>query len=703
MAHRILKVEGMDCNNCALGLRKQLIKSGLEGVEVVFATGEVHYAARSEEDNRLAASVVAGMGYSVVSGTEESDGEQPKPFFGLGHKLVLSLIFTIPLLLAMFLPFDFLHNPWFQFSLTLPVFLIGLWHFGRSAVRSLRAGVPNMDVLIILGSTAAFVYSLVGAVLALGHDYLFFETTASIISLILLGNYLEHAAVRRTTDAVDSLVQMQRTIARRVVVEKGYEKIQEVDATLIRSGEHLVLNTGDTVPVDGEVVEGACSVDESMVSGESVPVEKVKGAFLYGGTHLLSGSIRMRATATGDRTVLSQIIEMVKKAQMDKPPVQSLADKVSAIFVPVVAGIALLTFVITFWIVGAGLQHSLLNSIAVLVIACPCALGLAIPTAVVVGVGRVARSGVLIKGASTIQKLLEVRYIAFDKTGTLTTGDFSVKGLIVYGEGEERRAREFLYSLETHSSHPLAQSLVRVFSGERLQVLEQVEEEKGLGIHGTDRNGDRWSVGSFRLLAPDERTAQHDLYLLKNARLYAGLDLQDDIKPEAAGVMAYLRKQGLVPVLISGDRAEKCTAVARSLGIEKVYSGALPDEKLRIIDELNRQGGVAMVGDGINDAPALTRAAVGISMSNATHAAIRSSQVVLLKGNLNLLMRAHSISKITMKIIRQNLFWAFFYNVLAIPVAALGFLNPMIAAASMALSDVIVVLNSLRLRSKKIS
>lgn len=642
------------------------------------------------------------MGYRITGGLEEAVVTSPRPFFTLGRKLVFSLVFTIPLLLAMFLPFDFLHDAWVQFSLTLPVFLVGLWHFGRSGFRSLKAGVPNMDVLIILGSTAAFAYSLTGAVLSLGHDYLFFETTASIITLILLGNYLEHTAVRRTTSAIDSLVQLQQTKARRVTVEKGYEIISEVDASQLRTGDYVQVNTGDKVAVDGEITDGECSVDESMVSGESVPVDKCRGDMLVGGTMLLSGSVRMRATATGGDTVLSQIIEMVKKAQMDKPPVQSLADKISAIFVPVVVGIALLTFAVTYWATDAGMQQSLLNSIAVLVIACPCALGLAIPTAVVVGVGRVARKGILIKGASTIQKLLDLKYIAFDKTGTLTTGEFNVKGLRLYGEGEEREAKEILYSLETHSSHPLARSIVKAFQNNRLRPFESVEEEKGLGMHGTDSQGERWSAGSYRLASDFAGAANHDIFLLKNGQLYAGLDLQDEVKPEAAGVLEYLRKQGVIPVMISGDRPEKCATVASALGITDVYAGKLPAEKLDIIDYLNSKGGVAMVGDGVNDAPALTRAAVGISMSNATHAAISSSQVVLLKGNLNLLVQAYGISKITMKIIRQNLFWAFFYNILAIPVAALGFLNPMIAAASMALSDVIVVLNSLRLRSKKI-
>jgi len=698
---RILQIEGMDCTNCALGLKKQLGKIGVDQVDVVFATGEVFYDSHGKDDDLLVKQKIQDMGYQVVAGLENDEAPVKKDFFTIGRKFWFSLFFTIPLLLAMFIPLNFLHNPWFQLTLTLPVFAVGLWHFGRSAIRSLRAGIPNMDVLIILGSTAAFVYSLTGAILNLGHDYMFFETTATIITLILLGNYLEHKAVKRTTNSIDSLVQLQKTMTRRVTVEKGMEVITEIDALKVKKGDILLVNMGEKIPVDGEILDGGCSVDESMISGESIPVEKLHGQQLIGGTVMISGNVRMRATAIGQETVLSQIIDLVKKAQQDKPPIQSLADKISAVFVPVVVGIALLTFAISFWFVGIGLQPALLNSIAVLVIACPCALGLAIPTAVVVGVGRVARNGILIKGASTIQKMLDVKYIAFDKTGTLTNGDFKINAWHLSGN-DERQAKNMLFSLESHSAHPLARSVVRELEGARLQVLTDIQEEKGIGIHASDEEGNRWYAGSYRLLGSSVNGGSHDIYLLRNNELFAAVDLEDAIKPEAPEVIRYFRKQGLIPVLISGDRKDKCESFARKLDIQEVYSEKLPAEKLELIAELNKKGGVAMVGDGVNDAPALSKANVGISLSNATQVAIQSAQVILLKGNLKLLTKAFSISKVTMTIIKQNLFWAFFYNVLAIPIAAVGLLDPMIAAASMAVSDVVVVLNSLRLRSKKL-
>jgi Cu+-exporting ATPase len=701
MNKKVLKIEGMDCNNCALGLKKQLQKLEIKEVDVVFATGEVLYESAGKKDDQVVSEKIKAMGYEIVEGLEE-EGESKRSFWTIGRKFWISLIFTIPLLSAMVLPFPVLHHPWLQLSLTIPVFALGLWHFGRSGIRSLMAGVPNMDVLILLGSTAAFVYSLIGMIMEMGHKFLFFETTASIITLIFLGNYLEHIAVKRTTDAVDSLVQLQRTTAHRVVRDpKTGISIQDVDANKVKIGDILEVRLGEKIPVDGEITEGEGSIDESMISGESVPVEKSRNESIIGGTVLMAGHLRMRATAIGKETVLAQIIELVKSAQQDKPRLQTLADKISAVFVPVVTGIAILTFLLSHFVFDIGLQHALMNSIAVLVIACPCALGLAIPTAVVVAVGRVAKNGILIKGASTLQKMLQVRYIAFDKTGTLTTGAFKIREMHTFGN-DATEARNVLFSLESHSSHPIAISLAQELSGSRMIHMEGIEEKKGLGIGAKDDDGNQWFAGSYRSLQDQGMDNRHDILLLKNGKLFAAVDLEDEIKAGAEAVIDYFKHRDITPVLISGDRREKCEALASRLSISDVYYEKLPAEKLVIIDQLEKSGGVIMVGDGVNDAPALTRAGVGISLSNATHAAIQSSQVILLKGNMHLLTRAFSISRLTVKVIKQNLFWAFFYNVIAIPIAAFGFLDPMIAAATMAFSDVVVVLNSLRLRTKRL-
>lgn len=698
-----LVVEGMNCANCALGIRKQLDKMGLDGVSVNFASGDVVFDSKDEDDIIRAKEKISSMGYQVVADLSEAEVPVRKGLSSIEKKFWFSLVFTVPLLLAMFLPFHLLHNGWFQLSLTLPVFIPGLIHFGRSAWGSLRAGVPNMDVLIVIGSTASFIYSCIGLFLGLGHNYMFFETSASIFTLIFLGNMIEHKAVKRTTSAIDDLVKMQHVTAHKVDtdVQSGGEKITDIESVRIRRNDVLLVHTGERVPSDGQIIWGGGSFDESMISGESLPVEKREGDNLVGGTLLMSGSCKIKATAIGKHAVLGQIIDMVKNAQMDKPALQTLADKISAVFVPVVLFVSLATFALTFWLGGQDFQESLMRSIAVLVIACPCALGLAIPTAVVVGVGRVAKKGILIKGASTIQTLTGVKRVVFDKTGTLTTGNFSISAITAIGV-DRPELESILFSLEKFSAHPIARAISLELSDAHQIPLKEVNEDKGIGMTALDENGNTYRLGSYRIAEMLTTDSSHNIYVLRNGILAGTVDVQDEIRPEAAAALSYLRSKGIKTVLLSGDSKEKCEAVAQQLPFDEVYSGKLPAEKLEIIGRLGEHEAVAMVGDGINDAPALARATIGISMSNATQVAIQSAQVILLKGNLDLLSKAYSISKNTLAIIKQNLFWAFFYNVIAIPIAAAGFLNPMVAAASMALSDVIVVLNSLRLKSKKL-
>ncbi len=693
----VLKVEGMNCTNCALGIKKQLEKEGFMNVDSSFATAEVSFETVDNARLQQAKKKIFSMGYTVI---EDSDNKE-RSFFTLEMKFIISLVFTAPLLISMLLPFHIFHDPYFQLLLTIPVFAIGVWHFGRSAFQSLKAGVPDMDVLIILGSSAAFIYSLYGTIQNLGHDFQFYETTASIITLILLGNLLEHRSVKRTTSAIDDLVKLQKIKAKRISLINGIEKIDEIDASQVKAGDLLIINSGDKIPVDGEIYWGNGSIDEAMISGESLPVDKNEGSQVIGGTILISGSIKIKATAIGKETVLAQIIEMVKLAQQDKPRMQSLADRISAIFVPIVIGIAIITFLISYLVAGISFQPSLMHSIAVLVIACPCALGLAIPTAVVVGIGRVAKNGILIKGGSTLEKFAGIKRVVFDKTGTLTTGKFEVKKIYVSGITEER-AKSILYSIEKHSSHPIAKSIVSAYNDSPLIDFKSVNEQKGLGMESTDNDGNTYKASSYTLAIDHTKDDSHTVYLLENNKLLAWLDVEDEIKPEAAEAIKFLKSHGIKTVLLSGDRKSKCEYLAKEIGIEEIYSEKLPEEKLKIIEEFTKAGDTAMVGDGINDAPALAKATVGISLSNATQVAIKSAQIVLLKGNLNLLTKAWSISSVTLTTIKQNLFWAFFYNIIAIPIAAFGFLNPMIAAASMALSDVIVIVNSLRLRSKRL-
>lgn len=696
-----LHVEGMTCANCALGIKKQLEKKGLENVDVNFSEGEVFYTENSDVKIDEIIEEINSLGYKVVDKGEDETGLST-----IEKKFYFTLIFTVPLFFHMFLPKDFiLNNIWVQMGLCVPVFIVGLLHFGRSAWGSLKAGVPNMDVLIVIGVFSAFFYSLTGAVLYYGtpevHNYLFFETAATITSLVLLGNVLEHRSVKQTTTAIKELNQLQKTEAKRVL-ENGEIEIVSYSDLLV--GDVIQVNTGDKIAVDGEIIWGDAVINEAMISGESTPVEKGVGGKVIGGTILEDGTVKMRAERVGDETVLSKIIEMVKRAQQDKPAIQQLGDKISAIFVPVVLGISLLTLLLSYFAFDLSLKDSLLHSIAVLVISCPCAMGLATPTAVMVGIGRAAKKGILIKGGSTLEQYAKAKNIVFDKTGTLTTGKFRIKKTHLYALVEEQELKNILYSVEQHSSHPIAKSITAYLKDDITPIeLIDVQELKGKGIEARDKSGNTYRVGSYRLVDGLIKDKDHSIYLVKNDELIAGVDIEDELKDHVSETISLLNKQGLNTILLSGDIKEKCEALAANIGIKTVYGEQLPEDKLIKIAALEKENPTVMVGDGVNDAPALSTASVGISLSNATQVAVQSAQIVLLNDkDLSQVYEAYLISKHTLKTIKQNLFWAFFYNVVAIPIAALGFLNPMVAALVMAFSDVIVVGNSIRLKSKKL-
>ena len=715
-----LHVSGMTCSNCALGISRSLEKDGYRGVMVDFAGGEVQLQASDRQGAEKAVRRIEALGYraSLRKEPESSDyqdeandpgssGEKPhkkkSPLLPIEKKFWFTAIFTLPLIAAMFIPVPLLHNDLFQLALTIPVFVVGFLHFGRSALGSLRAGVANMDVLIFMGSTAAFVYSLIGTIGGLGHAYMFYETSASIISIVLLGNMLEQRSVRRTTSAIDELVRLQKNTALLIHEEmhEGAEVIEEVDAARVKKGQAVLVNTGDKVPVDGRIYWGHGSVDESMISGESIPVDKKSGDEVVGGTILLDGTIRVRATAVGHESMLSQIIEMVRRARADKPRLQNLADRISMVFVPVVVGLALLTIAFWFWGTDLPFRDALMRGIAVLVIACPCALGLAIPTAVVTGLGRAAKSGILLRGGTSVDKFTSIETMVFDKTGTLTTGSFRISRLETLGH-DENQVRALLYSLEKHSGHPIAKAITRQFKGSGEIRFREIEERKGVGITATDFDGNHYVAGSYLVashITPDD---SHNLYLLMNDKLIAWANLEDEIKPGAKEVIESLKAKGIHMVMLSGDRRARCREVADALGIDEVYAECLPSRKLEIISDLSSGRRVAMVGDGINDAPALSAAWIGISMSDATQVAVSSAEVVLLKGKLDLLAKAFAMARTTQRTIKENLFWAFFYNVAAIPLAMAGFLTPIVAAAAMAASDIVVVLNSIRLKRRRL-
>lgn len=700
-----LNVEGMTCTNCALGISKFLEKQGLEEVSVNFATNEVRFKSNPSVKVPEIEAGIERLGFQVIKERtlDEHGHAHPAPSkgFTLERKLLVSTIFTIPLLLHMFWHHPVLMNPWVQLSLATPVMLIGLWHFGRSALASLRTGVPNMDVLITMGSSAAFGYSLAGAIMDMPNT-LFFETAATIITLVLLGNLIEHRSVQQTTTAIRELSKLQVRTAKKVVIgANGQEQVEETPSAQIRRGDVLQVNTGDKIPFDGRIIWGQATIDEALVTGESLPVERDIDQKVIGGTLVANGSIRVLVEAVGDSTYLARIIELVKSAQQNKPSIQRLADRVSAIFVPTVILIAIGTFLMAYYLLNVDMTSSLMRSIAVLAIACPCAMGLATPTAIMVGVGRVTREGILIKGGKTVEQLAGVKQIVFDKTGTLTTGQFKVKQVKLF-KGTEADAVSIVLSLEQKSSHPIAKSLVREFKGGSEIAFARTEEIKGSGIRGYDEEGNVYESGSFQLARNLTTDNHYDVYVLKNHELLAAIELQDEIKAEAQGTIDYLTKHGIRTVLLSGDRYEKCYQVATALGIDAFYAERKPDEKLDIISQLSKDTPTAMVGDGINDAPALAKATIGISLSNATEVAIDSSQVILLNGNLDYLVEAIKVSKATVTTIKQNLFWAFAYNLVAIPIAMAGLLNPMVAALSMAFSDVVVIGNSIRLKFRKV-
>ena len=556
-----------------------------------------------------------------------------------------------------------------------------------------------MDVLIFIGSSAAFFYSIYGWLIFGGtaemHHYLFFETTATIITLVLLGNVLEHKSVQKTTTAIGDLSSIQEVIAK--IEVNGI--IKEVSFDDIKVGDILAVNSGDKIPTDGIIVSGSAYIDESMITGESIPTNKSKDANVIGGTIITDGNVKIKASKVGSDTLLSQIIELVKNAQNNKPNIQKLGDQVSAVFVPVVLSIAILTFFIGHYYFSLNTQEALLRGIAVLVISCPCAMGLATPTAVMVGIGRAAKNGILIKGGDSLEKLASIKSIVFDKTGTLTTGKFIVSNFHAVNE-DEQKIKNIIYNIEQHSSHPIAKSLCSAFKENSSPIeLNNIIEEKGISI-SANIDDDLYTIGSSNIHLSAER---HDLFVLKNNTLVATLDISDELKTNTDLVISSLHKTGYTTTLLSGDKKDKCEKLSTELGITTVFSEQLPQDKIAKIEVMVDQHPTAMVGDGINDAPALSKATIGISLGNATQIAIQSADVVLLNNeNLEQLPQALQVGKHTLLTIKQNLFWAFSYNLVAIPIAFLGFLNPMWAALFMAFSDVIVIGNSIRLRYKKI-
>ncbi|HEN0833985.1 TPA: copper-translocating P-type ATPase [Streptococcus agalactiae] len=735
-------IDGMTCASCALTIEKAVNK--LDHVDSAVVNLATEKMTVTFDDTTLSPNVieecVSESGYEASLFKEETSKSQSErhqlAIEKMWHRFWMSAVATIPLLYISMGPMINLWLPSFlmpdkgplnygmiQLLLTLPVMYFGRI-FYQNGFKALFKRHPNMDSLVAIATTAAFIYSLYGLYEILQGDIhyahqLYFESVAVILTLITLGKYFEILSKGRTSASIEKLLTLSAKEAR--VIKDGEDYMVPLDK--VKIGETILVKPGEKIPLDGHVVAGESSIDESMLTGESIPVEKKVGSKVYGASINGQGSLTIFVEKEAGGSLLSQIINLVEAAQTSKAPIANLADKVSGVFVPFVIVIAILSGLSWYLILGQSFAFSLKIMIAVLVIACPCALGLATPTAIMVASGKAAENGILFKGGEVLEKAHHIDTIVFDKTGTLTKGKPEVVAIKTYGGDKE----EFLgqvASVEKLSNHPLSQTIVNKAKEKELPLREVMAFKNilGYGLSATI-NGKTMLVGNANLMTKNDvnldlakadieiaqEEAQTVVYVSENGVLSGLITLTDQLKTDSQETVKQLQRLGFNLVLLTGDNKASVDAIAQKLGITTVVSEVLPDQKANVILELKEKGGqIAMVGDGINDAPALASSDVGISMSSGTDIAIESADIVLMKPELTDLLKAMTISKQTIQIIKENLFWAFFYNVLAIPVA-MGvlhlfggpLLNPMLAGLAMAFSSVSVVLNALRLKVLK--
>ena len=724
-----LDIKGMTCASCVAHVEKGIKKlDGIDMASVNLATEKatVSYDPDSVEASSIIEAVIgAGYGASEASEAETDDAarERRNEEKKLKKRIIFSSILSAPLVMAMFAAIFkiqslmFLHNPVLQLILATPVqFYVGR-QFYRTAWKTLRAGSPGMDLLVVMGTSAAYFFSVFNgffaASMAVESRGLYFEASAIIITLVLLGKFLEARAKGKTSDAIRKLMDLQPKSA---AVEREGEVLQ-IPVRDVIPGDIVLVKPGDRIPVDGEILWGNSSVDESMITGESMPVEKGEGDSLVSGTVNSYGSLRYRAVHTGRDSVLARIIAVVEEAQGSKAPIQKLADRVAAVFVPAVMLIALATFLI-WWLAAGSFSSAVVAAVAVLVIACPCALGLATPTAIMVGTGLGARRGILIKNGEVLQLAGKLNAVVLDKTGTITLGRPELQRILPMAGSSEEELLRIAASLEQNSEHPLGMAIVNAAQDKGIALTDSSDFTAipGMGIRGS-LYGNSYLMGTENLMI--DRGISLDSVLEEKKRMEeAGQTVMilaaaetekseilglfavaDSIKESSPAGVASLKRMGLEVYMITGDNERTARAIARKAGIDHVLAEILPEGKAEEVRKLKERGlVVAMAGDGINDAPALALADVGIAMGQGTDIAMESSDITLMRGDLREISAAILLSRKTMQKIRQNLFWAFFYNSIGIPFAAMGLLNPIIAGAAMAFSSVSVVSNSLSLK-----
>lgn len=719
-----LAVSGMTCASCVARVEKSLMRvPGVETVQVNLANEQARVSGVGSaiELTRLV-EAVRKAGYDAAPKPNSADATQAAEERARRKArreltiLILSAILTAPLLAQMvwrFAGVPFAFSPWIELALAAPVQFVAGARFYVAGFKAVRAAAGNMDLLVALGTSAAFFFSLFLMFFPQYGDggHLYFEAAAVVITLVLLGRWFETRAKHATTAAIRALMDLRPETAR--IVRDGQEV--EVPVTAIATGDQAIVKPGERLPVDGVVVDGRSAVDESLITGESLPVEKIEGDTVTGGAINGAGMLKVRATAVGDDSTLSRIIKMVEGAQASKAPVQRLVDQISAIFVPAVLVVAILAFAIS-WAVGVGFTPSLLAGVAVLVIACPCALGLATPTAIMVGTGVAARAGILIKDAQSLERAHRITTVVLDKTGTLTEGHPAVTDILAAGD-DGAAVLKLAAAVQSASEHPLARAVLAKAAEEGAEAAEITDFESVTGKGVSATIGARSIVLGNRALMADTGVATVDyedkatalehegrtvMWLGEggaNARLLGLIAVADPIKPSAAPAVARLHDMGIATVMVTGDNERTAQVVARLVGVDQVIAGVLPGDKAAEIEKLQAAGRVvAMVGDGINDAPALAAADIGMAMGTGTDVAMQTAGITLMRGDPALIADAIDVSRASYNKIRQNLFWAFIYNLIGLPLAAFGLLTPVVAGAAMAFSSVSVVTNSLFLK-----